>query len=148
MDDARFISNENSEVTVGLSGKLNAGNSLQIEEKLKKIRSDNPGGGLVLDFAELNYISSAGLRVLLNIQKEEQEKIKIVNVSSMIMEVFEDTGFDQIFIINKAMKQIDLEGLELIGQGANGQVYRVDDENIVKVFMPSTPLQRPLTSPA
>ena len=56
---------------------------------------------LVLDFAELEYVSSAGLRVILKTQKAMNTKgsMKIVNVNEMIMEVFEITGFVDILTI-------------------------------------------------
>lgn len=56
---------------------------------------------LVFDFANLEYVSSAGLRVILKVQKAMNVKgsMKIVNVNEMIMEVFEITGFVDILTI-------------------------------------------------
>lgn len=141
MDDVKLLSSGEKEVVIGFFGRLYANNCDEIGGKIDKIRSENHNGRLVLDFEELEHISSAGLRVLLNLERKESETVRIINVPPVIEEIFEDTGFDQMFETHKALKKINLEGLELIGQGANGQVYKVDDENIVKIFMPSAPLE-------
>lgn len=60
-------------------------------------------GNTVVDFARLEYISSAGLGVLLATQKRLQDKgaaLKLVNVSSHIRDIFHFSGFDQIFEIS------------------------------------------------
>lgn len=56
---------------------------------------------LILDFAGIEYISSAGLRVLLSTQKQmnEQGSMTVKNVSEMIMQIFEVTGFTEILTI-------------------------------------------------
>ena len=56
---------------------------------------------LILDFANLEYISSAGLRVLLSAQKNmaKQGSMKLIHVSDVIMEIFEVTGFSDILTI-------------------------------------------------
>jgi len=60
------------------------------------------GDSLVVDFAELDYISSAGLGVLLGIQKrlvDSGKSLKLINMSKHIREIFRITGFDRIFEI-------------------------------------------------
>ena len=58
---------------------------------------------LVFDFAALDYISSAGLRVLLSAQKimNKQGEMKVIGVNDTIMEIFEVTGFSDILTIDK-----------------------------------------------
>ncbi|MBR3309247.1 MAG: STAS domain-containing protein [Lachnospiraceae bacterium] len=58
---------------------------------------------LVFDFAALDYISSAGLRVLLSAQKimNKQGDMKVIGVNDTIMEIFEVTGFSDILTIDK-----------------------------------------------
>ena len=66
-----------------------------IKENLKNIKN------LILDFKGLEYISSAGLRVLLSTQKKMQQigTMKVINVSEEVFEVFEITGFADILVI-------------------------------------------------
>ena len=58
---------------------------------------------LILDFKEVNYVSSAGLRVLLSLQKKMMVKgeMKLVNVNDAVNDVFEVTGFDEILTYEK-----------------------------------------------
>ena len=70
---------------------------------LEKTIMENMNGikSLILNFKELEYISSAGLRVLLSAQKKMQQigKMKVINVCEEVMEVFEITGFADILVI-------------------------------------------------
>lgn len=82
-----------TELTVALNGRLDTLTAPGLEEKLE---TELQGiESLVFDFAELKYISSAGLRVLLTAMQimEEQGSMVIRNVSSEVMDVFEVTGF-------------------------------------------------------
>ena len=87
---------DNQNLTVALAGRLDTVTAPEFEAELKA----SIGGVtmLTLDFAELEYISSAGLRVLLSAQKimNQQGKMVIKNVNDTIMEVFEITGFAEV----------------------------------------------------
>jgi len=87
------------ELTLALSGRLDTTTAPQLEAEIKENIADVEN--LVLDFGELEYISSAGLRVLLAAQKamQKQGKMKICKVDETIMEVFEITGFSDVLTI-------------------------------------------------
>ncbi len=80
-------------LTVALEGRLDTLTTPELEERLEPALEDIDK--LVFDFAELRYISSAGLRVLLMALQvmEEQGEMVVKNVGSEIMEIFEVTGF-------------------------------------------------------
>ena len=84
---------EAGKLTIVLEGRLDTMTSPQLEGELRT--AVNGITELVLDLEKLNYISSAGLRVLLAAQKvmNKQGEMKIKNVSPDIMEIFEVTGF-------------------------------------------------------
>lgn len=86
-------------LNVALEGRLDTTTAPQLEAELKQSIADNTE--LILDFAKLQYISSAGLRVLLAAQKvmNKQGKMVIRNVNDVIMEVFEVTGFVDILTV-------------------------------------------------
>ena len=88
-----------SALCVALEGRLDTTTAPELESELKA----SLGGvnELVFDFEKLDYISSAGLRVLLSAQKTmtKQGEMKIIHVNEMIMEVFEVTGFSDILTI-------------------------------------------------
>jgi uncharacterized protein (TIGR02172 family) len=88
---------------------------------------------VTLDASALEYISSAGLRVILRLKKTNPE-LRIVNVSSEVYEILDMTGFTEIMPVEKAYRVVSVEGCEEIGRGANGTVYRIDQDNVVKVY--------------
>ena len=118
---------------IAVEGRIDASNAAESEEKIFKIKNDNPGKHIVVDADKLEYISSAGLRVILRLRKEEP-KLAIINVDADVYEVFDMTGFTDMVTIEKAYKRMSVEGCEFIAKGANGAVYRYDAETIVKTY--------------
>ena len=92
------IKNEDA-LTVSVTGRLDTTTSPELDEELKK--SLDGIRDLTMDLEGLEYISSAGLRILLSTQKtmNQQGTMKLINVSSMVMDVFEVTGFADILAI-------------------------------------------------
>ena len=88
-----------NELTVALTGRLDTTTAPQLEAELKESLSGVEK--LVLDFAALEYLSSAGLRVLLAAQKimNKQGEMIVKNVNETIAEIFEVTGFSDILTI-------------------------------------------------
>ena len=88
-----------NELTVALTGRLDTTTAPELEKELK----ENLDGvtALVIDMTALEYISSAGLRVLLSAQKimGKQGEMKVTHVNETIMEIFEVTGFSDILTI-------------------------------------------------
>lgn len=90
---------EQKKLTVALQGRLDTTTAPELEKELEVSLAEV--NELVFDFKELEYISSAGLRVILKAQKLMKNKgsMKLVGVNDMIMEVFEITGFVDILTI-------------------------------------------------
>ncbi|MBO5639199.1 MAG: STAS domain-containing protein [Oscillospiraceae bacterium] len=90
---------EDTKLTVYLEGRLDTTTAPQLEESMKE--SINNVTELIMDFEKLEYISSAGLRVLLSCQKimSKQGSMKVIHVSDLIKEIFEVTGFIDILTI-------------------------------------------------
>ena len=80
-----------------LEGRLDTMTAPELEKELKE--NYDSITGLVLDFKDLEYISSAGLRVLLSAHKALNGKLVVKNVIDTVMEVFEITGFADILTI-------------------------------------------------
>ena len=118
---------------IAAEGRIDASNAAEAEEKIFNIKNNNPGKHIVVDADQLEYISSAGLRVILRLRKEEP-KLAIINVASDVYEVFDMTGFTDMVTIEKAYKRMCVDGCEFIAKGANGAVYRYDAETIVKTY--------------
>ena len=118
---------------IAVIGRIDASNAAEAEEKIFSIKNDNPGKHTVVDADKLEYISSAGLRVILRLRKEES-KLAIINVASDVYEVFDMTGFTDMVTVEKAYQRMSTEGCEFIAKGANGAVYRYDNETILKTY--------------
>ena len=90
---------EGNKLTIALSGRLDTTTAPKLETELKQnISGVNE---LILDFSGLEYLSSAGLRVLLSAQKvmNRQGSMVIKHVNETVMEIFEITGFVDILTI-------------------------------------------------
>lgn len=91
--------NNGTELTIALTGRLDTTTAPELEKELKQ---SLPGvERLVLDLTALDYLSSAGLRVILAAQKtmNKQGEMVVRNVNETIMEIFEVTGFTDILTI-------------------------------------------------
>ena len=123
---------------VSLVGRLDTEAAVKFEAELAEVCKANAHSALTVDAAELEYVASSGLRTILKLAKTEKN-FKVVNVCSSVYSVFEMTGFSRIINITKALRKIDLEQCEKIGFGGNGAVYRVSEDEIVKVnYNPAT----------
>jgi uncharacterized protein (TIGR02172 family) len=94
-------------------------------------------GSLALDMSGCEYVSSAGLRVLLIAHQNLTRKghaLSLLNVTPLVFSVFDVTGLNQILRLEKAPRSISLEGAELISAGACGDCYRLDEETVVKLY--------------
>lgn len=130
---------ENNVLTIFLEGNVDTSNAEQVGQDIDKIRTTYPDGAFVLDLENLKYISSAGLRQILRLKKKEKE-FKIINCSSEIYEIFDMTGFAEMMDIEKGYRKMSVEGCEVIGEGSNGIVYRINPDTIIKVYKNSDAL--------
>ena len=129
---------ENNTLTIDLVGRIDSSNAKEIEEQMIAIINENLNNNqdknLVLNLAELTYISSAGLRALIKIKKLINQEIVLQEASQEIYDILEMTGFDQLFTVKKKMRTVSVDGLEVIGKGFYGTVYRIDADTIIKVY--------------
>ena len=131
---------QNENIIICLEGRIDTNNVAEVEKEIGDIIAANAGLTPVFDAKELKYISSAGLRVLMKFTKQAGKKLKVQNVSKDVYDIFETTGFTTILEVSKVLREISVEGCELIGSGGYGKVYRIDPETIVKVYNPTISL--------
>ena len=102
---------ENTTLTIALIGRLDAVTAMDLDKELKT--SLNGVKELIFDLAQLDYIASAGLRILLKYQKQmdkQGSEMKIRNVKAEVKEVLDMTGFsDFLNIIDSKAKKLSLE---------------------------------------
>ena len=133
------VKKQDNEFVICLKGHIDSNTASEVEKEITEARQEQDGLPLVIDCSDLEYISSAGLRIILRLKKECAD-LSVVNVNSEVYEIFDITGFTQMMSISKAYRNISIEGCEVIGQGANGKVYRIDPDTIVKVYYDSDSL--------
>ena len=120
-------------LTLFFEGELNSYNADAMEKEIDEVLSSSKFQTLNLDFAKLHYISSAGLRIILKI-KQKHDDSHVINANLDVYDVLQMTGFTNIMDVKKAMREMSVEGAEIIGEGFFSTVYRIDKDTIIKVF--------------
>ena len=124
---------ENDTLYLELIGRVDTSNADQIEQSIQRIRAESSAANCIIDAEKLEFISSAGLRIILRLLKELKQ-LKVINVNSEVYEILDMTGFTDMLTVEKAFRKISIDGCELIARGGNGAVYRYDAETIVKIY--------------
>ena len=120
-------------LTLFFEGELNSYNSDFVEKEIEDVLAQNKFQTLNLDFAKLQYISSAGLRIVLKL-KQKYDDTHVINAGLDVYDVLQMTGFTNIMDVKKAIKEMSVDGAEIIGEGFFSTVYRIDKDTIIKVF--------------
>ncbi len=120
-------------LTLALSGHIDSSNAAAVEAGITQAVQRYAHKCLTLDMSALEYISSAGLRIILRLLKREPA-LSLSELSSKVYEIFDMTGFTELLPIRKAYRRVSIAGCEAIGRGANGTVYRIDRDTVVKVY--------------
>lgn len=128
-------------LTYKLGGRIDSANSTQVQQEIEDAMSQGGYTGIILDGQSLTYISSAGLRVVLSLKKKHHD-LKVINASRDVYDIFEMTGFVNMIDVSRALREVSIDGLEVIGAGTCGRVYRLDQETIIKVFNPGFNLDK------
>lgn len=123
----------NNVLTLYFVGELNSYNADDIDKEIEEVLSNKTIKTVNLDFSELRYISSAGLRIILKI-KQKFDDTHVVEVALEVYDILNMTGFTNIMDVKKALKVVDISHAQVIGEGFFSTVYRVDKDTIVKVF--------------
>ncbi len=126
--------------TVRLSGRIDSNNSDETYAELLEQLGDDHDVHVTIDAGDLEYISSAGLRMILRLRKSFAD-ISVIGVSTHVYEIFDSTGFTEMMTVEKAYRTISVEGCEEIGWGANSKIYRIDSDNVVKVYTADNALE-------
>ena len=128
----------NSVLVIPLEGKIDSLNAADVGRDIAKQRAEQEYQALIFDAKKLKFISSAGLRIIMQVIKEEKvkkhERVSMIEVGKEVYNILEMTGFTELMVVQKAYREISLEGSELIAEGFFGKVYRLDEETIVKVY--------------
>ncbi|WP_037364190.1 anti-sigma factor antagonist [Selenomonas ruminantium] len=130
---------DNSVLLIPLAGVINADNASAVAQKIAEQRAAvRDYTALVFDAKDLTYISSAGLRIIMQVIKEEKLRkhapVSLIEVSKDVYDILDMTGFTTFVDVQKALREISVEGCPVIGAGFFGKVYRLNPETVVKVY--------------
>ena len=120
-------------VILHLSGRIDSGNAAEAESAIAGIIPAESSLPVEIAADDLSYISSAGLRLILRLRKSHPD-LRITGVNTGVYEILEMTGFTDMMPVEKAYRTVSVEGAEEIGRGANGIVYRIGKDEVVKVY--------------
>lgn len=126
--------NRNDELYIKFNDRVDSSNAAHAGELIDAILAADPCPTVILDFTDLVYISSAGLRQILKVRKARPQA-KIIGVSTDVYDILQMTGFTEMIPVEKAYRNISTEGCKMIGCGANGAVFRLDEDTILKVSL-------------
>ena len=139
----QLINNEGEAMLI-LSGRLDTAVSSKVSSDIEQLLAT---AGTIqhftVDASQLEYISSSGLRILLMLAKRFK-KFRITEVNPEVYDVLNMTGFTKMMTIERALRQLSVEGCEVIGIGGVGTVFRLDDDTIIKVFREGTTMDEVL----
>ncbi len=126
-------------LTIAINGQVNSSMSMLLQEEINAAIEKHRGEitDLVLDAEEMSFISSLGLRCILQLKKDWPE-IRVINCCEEVYKVFKMTGFTRIITVTKSLPHYSTAILEPV-EGLEG-VYHLSDETMVKVFPQGTEL--------
>jgi uncharacterized protein (TIGR02172 family) len=128
-----LTSQASSPIVLRLAGRLDHETCDLLAAAIDRAADDS----IALDMSGCEYVSSAGLRVLLVAHQNltrRGHRLSLLNVTPLVFSVFDVTGLNQILRLEKAPRSISLDGAELISAGACGDCYRLDAETVVKLY--------------
>ncbi len=120
--------------------RISSANAAEIREEIVGLCSGFSHTELTADFKNVEYISSSGLRIILELIRKEKN-FRVINVGAAAYDVFDMTGFLQMADIRKKRRQVSLDGAEEIGWGFTARVYRLTEDSIIKVYREDVPIE-------
>lgn len=95
---------QDEKLMVFLPVRIDSANASDIEMKLLELVEDYEPKAVVMDAKDMQYICSAGLRIILNIRKKVPDT-EVINASSVVYDIFKTTGFNIVLKVTKAHRK-------------------------------------------
>ena len=132
MEDYNLDSSmENGKLRFVLSGRVDSTNARNFGEVVSAERKKHPNAGIVFECSGLEHITSARLRVLLALNGQGEKKIRFINVPQNIYDIFDMTGFFNIFEVSKALRDVSNETVRKMGYSNGITVYYICGETLM-----------------
>ena len=117
---------ESNTLTLDLEGRIDSTNAQALEAEMFDVVNASPGAEIAFDAQKLEYISSAGLRVLMKLRKQAGKALPVMNVSPEVYDIFDMTGFTQLPDVKKRLLMMTFQAISTRGEDAAGIQARVD----------------------
>ncbi|MBQ0043241.1 MAG: phosphotransferase [Lachnospiraceae bacterium] len=128
------ITVDSTTAMVEIDGRVDSNSVSELEASFEKSGVISGCSNCIFNLEKTEYISSAGLRFFLKVQKDGLD-VQFINASSEVYNIFDVTGFRDMFPVQRALRRMSVDGCEIIGQGANSIVYRIDSDIILKLYI-------------
>lgn len=129
------------EIIFVLDGRIDANASENFKNVVMSQIQSKKVNSVIFDCENLEYVSSSGLRVFLSLKQKEKVKLKFINISDEVYDIFEVTGFSQILDISRKIHDISDSKGQLIAESNDMIMYQMDDEKIMKLYPHGTELK-------
>ena len=128
-----FSEKTGNDVIIKVEGRIDTLNAAQFGAEVDRIHALYPDCMLHLDFLGTEYMTSCGLREIMRFIKSGY-RFELFNVNQDVYIVLSTTGMTEFVTARRRINKVDVTGCTVIGRGANGIVYKISDDTIVKVF--------------
>ena len=127
------LERENNSFVMYVDGRISNLNAAAVEKNINDALKNVDVKNLVLDVGDLQFISSAGVRIILKLAKNFRG-LTIRNAEPEVYGVLDMTGLTKIISVTRALRDVSPEGAEIIGRGYAGTIYRLSDDLILKLY--------------
>lgn len=128
-------------LTLYPAGCVDSRRAGEFEESAMVAVNRAPSASIVVDASELEYISSAGLRVLMKLIKRSDRRLVVINAAPDVYEILDVAGFTDLMDVKRNLREVSVEESDPICQGSFGKVYRIDAETVAKIYDSGTSLE-------
>lgn len=130
--------NSKDSITFMPCGRIDSNTVMNFSNAISSNLGEGSKSAIIFDCKDLDYISSAGLRVLLSLKKKEKAVVKLINVHGEVNDILEVTGFSQIFDVSRGVREISGENITLLAKNEDMSLYRMDSDKILKLYKNGT----------
>ena len=127
------LNKNDADFTLLFEGQIDSNNAPEVKKKIDGLLPKKGVQTLTIDAKDLQYITSAGLRIVLALW-HAHPSLRIINVRPEVYDILEMTGFAEMMPIERILREVSVEGKPIVGEGFTAIVYRLSGDSIVKVF--------------
>ena len=131
--------NKDNQIVITLNGRFDSAAAPVAQKEISDaLKNFDEVESITVNMADMDYISSSGLRVIMQLKKKYQQ-MNVIEANAEVYNVLKLTGLTRMMPVEKKLTEIDVDGLEEIENTDKWIAYRLDDDTMVRVFPEGTP---------